>query len=182
MAPDHWPGGLGSPGSPRLLPLMEHSPAHGILLHLMNTLCSRRPACPSSLLSHPRGCLPHHLQVFFCLLLNEAPGVPTSGMWQHPPPPACCCCPPAWSHPTKTSAPLASFQKKYSLEYKVKVKLLSHVQLFVSPWTIAYKAPPSMGFSRQGYWSGLPFPSPGDLPNPGIEPGSPAFVLVSAVQ
>ena len=40
---------------------------------------------------------------------------------------------------------------------------------------MAYQAPLSMGFSRQGYWSGLPFPSPGDLPNPGIEPGSPAL-------
>ena len=41
------------------------------------------------------------------------------------------------------------------------------------PWTVAYQAPLSMGFSRQAYWSGLPFPSPGDLPNPGIEPTSP---------
>ena len=41
----------------------------------------------------------------------------------------------------------------------------------MTPWTVAYQAPPSMGFSRQEYWSGLPFPSPGDLPNPGIEPG-----------
>ena len=41
-----------------------------------------------------------------------------------------------------------------------KVKLLSHVQLFAMPWTVAYQAPPSMGFSRQEYWSGLPFPSP----------------------
>ena len=49
------------------------------------------------------------------------------------------------------------------------VKSLSHVCLFASPWTIAYQAPPSMGFSRQEYWSGLPFPSPGDLPDPGIE-------------
>ena len=57
---------------------------------------------------------------------------------------------------------------------KVKVKLLSCVQLFGTPW-LAYLAPPSMGFSRQEYWSGVPFPSPGDLPNPGIEPGSPAF-------
>ena len=53
---------------------------------------------------------------------------------------------------------------------KVKVKSLSHVRLFVTPWTVAYKAPLSMGFSRQEYWRGLPFPSPGDLPNPGIEP------------
>ena len=52
------------------------------------------------------------------------------------------------------------------------VKLLSRGQLFVTPWTVAYQAPPSIGFSRQEYWSGLPFPSPGDLPNPGIEPGS----------
>ena len=43
------------------------------------------------------------------------------------------------------------------------------------PWTVAYQASPSMGFSRQEYWSGLPFPSPGDLPGPGIEPGSPAL-------
>ena len=54
-------------------------------------------------------------------------------------------------------------------------KSLSHVQLFATLWTIAYQAPPSMGFSRQEYWSGLPFPSPGDLPNPGIEPGSPTL-------
>ena len=58
---------------------------------------------------------------------------------------------------------------------KKKVKSLSHVQLFATPWTVAYQAPPSMGFSRQEYWSGLPFPSPGDLPNSGIESRSPAF-------
>ena len=58
---------------------------------------------------------------------------------------------------------------------KVKVKSLSRVRLFATTWTIAYEAPPSMGFSRQEYWSGSPFPSPGDLPNPGIEPGSPAL-------
>ena len=55
------------------------------------------------------------------------------------------------------------------------VKSLSHVWLFVTLWAVAYKASPSMGFSRQEYWSGLPFPSPGDLPNPGIEPGSPTL-------
>ena len=54
------------------------------------------------------------------------------------------------------------------------VKSLSHVRLFATPWTVAYQASPSMGFSRQEYWSGLPFPSL-DLPNPGIEPGSPAL-------
>ena len=52
---------------------------------------------------------------------------------------------------------------------------VSRVQLFVTPWTVAYQAPPSMGFSRQEYWSGVPLPSPGDLPNPGTEPGSPAL-------
>ena len=55
------------------------------------------------------------------------------------------------------------------------MKSLSHVRLFVTPWTVAYQAPPSMGFSRQEYWSGLPFPSPGDLPDPGIKPRSPAL-------
>ena len=45
----------------------------------------------------------------------------------------------------------------------------------MTPWTGAYEAPPSMGFSRQEYWSGLPLPSPGDLPDPGIKPGSPAL-------
>ena len=53
------------------------------------------------------------------------------------------------------------------------MKSLSHVRLFMTPWTVACQAPLSMGFSRQEYWSGLPFPSPGDLPDPGIEPGSP---------
>ena len=55
------------------------------------------------------------------------------------------------------------------------MKSLSHVQLFATQWAVAYQAPPSMGFSRQEYWSGLPFPSPGDLPDPGIEPRSPAL-------
>ena len=55
------------------------------------------------------------------------------------------------------------------------MKSLSRVLLFATPWTVAYHAPPPMGFSKQEYWSGLPFPSPEDLPNPGIEPGSPAF-------
>ena len=55
------------------------------------------------------------------------------------------------------------------------MRSLSCVRLFATPWTVAYQALPSMGFSRQEYWSGVPFPSPGDLPNPGIEPGSPAL-------
>ena len=56
-----------------------------------------------------------------------------------------------------------------------EVKSLSRVRLFVTPWTVAYQAPPSIGFSRQECWSELPFPSPGDLPDPGIEPGSPTL-------
>ena len=58
---------------------------------------------------------------------------------------------------------------------KVKVKSLSHVRLSVTPWTVAYQVSPSMGFSRQEYWSGSPFLSPGDLPNLGIEPRSPTL-------
>ena len=59
--------------------------------------------------------------------------------------------------------------------FRVKVKSLSRVGLFATPWTVAQQAPPSMGFSRQEYWSGLLFPSPGDLPDPGIELRSPAL-------
>ena len=60
---------------------------------------------------------------------------------------------------------------------KAKVKSLSHVQLFAIPRTVTYQAPPSMGFPRQEYWSGLPFPSLGDLPKPGIKPGSLALQI-----
>ena len=56
-----------------------------------------------------------------------------------------------------------------------EMKSLSRVRLFATQWTVAHQAPLSMGFSRQEYWIGLPFPSPGDLPNPGIEPRSPAL-------
>ena len=58
---------------------------------------------------------------------------------------------------------------------EVKAKSLSRVWLSATPWTVACQAPPSMEFSRQEYWSGLPFPSPWDLPDPGIEPGSPTL-------
>ena len=61
----------------------------------------------------------------------------------------------------------------YNHKVKVKVKSFSHVRLLATLWTLAYQAPPSMGFSRQMYWSGVPFPSPGDLPDPGIKPKSP---------
>ena len=55
------------------------------------------------------------------------------------------------------------------------MKSLSRIRLFATLWTVAHQAPPSMGFSRQEYWSGLPFPSQGDLPDPGIEPRSPTL-------
>ena len=61
------------------------------------------------------------------------------------------------------------------LKWRSEVKSLSRVQPFATPRTVAYKAPLSVEFSRQEYWSGLSFPSPGDLPDPGIEPGSPAL-------
>ena len=64
---------------------------------------------------------------------------------------------------------------KIQLLFKGKVKSLSCVRLFATPWTAAHQAPPSVGFFRQEYWNGLPFPSPGDLPDPGIKPRSPAL-------
>ena len=63
----------------------------------------------------------------------------------------------------------------YMWNLKWKVKSLSRVQLFVTLWTVVYRTTQSMEFSRQEYWSGLPFPSPGEFPNPGIKPRSPAL-------
>ena len=60
--------------------------------------------------------------------------------------------------------------------YHSFIQLLSCVQLFLIPWTVVHQAPPSMGFPRQEYSNGLSFPSPGDLPNPGIKSESPALV------
>ena len=68
-----------------------------------------------------------------------------------------------------------TFRKDKWVLKRMKVKSLSRVRLFATPWTVVYQALQSMEFSRQKYWSGLPFPSPGDLPNPGIEPGSPTL-------
>ena len=74
------------------------------------------------------------------------------------------------------------FRRSTPCKHKVTVllpkelsRLLSRVQLYVTPWTVAHQAPLSIGFSRQEYWSGLPFPSPGDLPDPGIKPRSPTL-------
>ena len=64
-------------------------------------------------------------------------------------------------------------------DQEVRVFMLSCVRLSVTPWTTAHQAPPSMGFPMQKQWSGLPLPFPGDLPNPGIEPGSHALLADS---
>ena len=63
----------------------------------------------------------------------------------------------------------------YIILHRCVCQSLSHARLLATPWTVAHQAPLSMKFSRQRYWSGLPFPSPGDLPNPGIKPGCPAL-------
>ena len=70
---------------------------------------------------------------------------------------------------------LTSIDYIYRLLCSIWVKSLSRVQLFATLWIVAYQPALSIGFSRQEYWSGLPFPSPGDLPEPGIEPGSPTL-------
>ena len=75
---------------------------------------------------------------------------------------------------TETSALKERIQQKENFK-QVLVKSLSSVQLFATPWTGACQASQSMGFSREEHWSGLPFPSPGDFPGPGIEPRSPAL-------
>ena len=70
---------------------------------------------------------------------------------------------------------LASFLVTVTLLDISEVNLLSRVRLFAIPWTVTYQALPFMEFSRQEYWSGLLFPSPEDLPNPGVEPSSPTL-------
>ena len=74
---------------------------------------------------------------------------------------------------------LFCLEKRAPFRHSVRIGCVchsfSHVQLFSTPCTVARQAPLSMGFSRHEYWSGLPFPSPGDLPHPGIEPRSPAL-------
>ena len=79
-------------------------------------------------------------------------------------------CPQNWKRSVLIPVPKKGNAKECS-----KLKLLSYVQLFKTSWTVAYQASLSMGFSRQEYQSGLPFPSPEDLPDPGIEPRSPTL-------
>ena len=78
-----------------------------------------------------------------------------------------------WDSPGKNTGVGCHFFLQ-CMKVKSEVKSLSRVPPLATPRTAAYQAPPSMGFSRQDYWSGLPFPSPGNLPDPGIEPWSPA--------
>ena len=66
----------------------------------------------------------------------------------------------------------SKYKQVFYKVFKVKVKSFSRIRLFATPWSVAHQAPPSMEFSKQEYWSGLPFPSPEDLPDPGIEPMS----------
>ena len=70
---------------------------------------------------------------------------------------------------------LVQYLETFRLSKGRCVCVLSHAQFFAASWTVAHQAPLSMEFSRQEYWSGLPFPSPGDLPNSGIEPASLLF-------
>ena len=84
-----------------------------------------------------------------------------------------------WTFVDKVMSLLFNMLSRFVINFlprvKQKAKSLNHVQLFATPWAVAYQAPPSMGFSRQEYWSGVPFHSPGDLPHPRIEPGSPVL-------
>ena len=66
-------------------------------------------------------------------------------------------------------------KERSTVRHTLPGKWLSRVRLLVIPWSVAYQDPPSMEFSRQEFWSGLPFPSPGDVPDPGTEPRSPAL-------
>ena len=80
-----------------------------------------------------------------------------------------------WLFVTPMDCSRPCFRVLHHLPEFAQVKLFSHVWLFAALWTVACQAPLFMGFSRQEYWSGLPFPSPGDLPDPGIEAGSPTL-------
>ena len=83
--------------------------------------------------------------------------------------------PPAHAHLQHPRGPESLHCRCIQTTLKVKVKSLSRVRLLATPWTVARQAPLSVGFSRQEYWSGLPFPSPGDLPDTGIKRRSPVL-------
>ena len=97
--------------------------------------------------------LPHCRQMLYCLSHKGSPTVPRLTIKDQK----------VYGGPIPGN--LHSFPKIVGINFPlIEVKSLSRVRLFVTPWTIAYQALPSMGFSRQEYWSGLPFPSPEDLP------------------
>ena len=79
----------------------------------------------------------------------------------------------------KTLLHVCVFTCKDKIVCVLSAQMLSHVRVFATPWTVVRQAPLSMGFSRQGYWSGLPFPSTGDVPNPGTEPECPASLALA---
>ena len=90
----------------------------------------------------------------------------------------CICSPAVWAPPLTVNRLTVSPRGSSLMFCSYRKWKWSHSVVSDSlrpPWTVAYQAPLSMGFSRQEYWSGLPFPSPGDLPYPGIKPGSPAL-------
>ena len=79
----------------------------------------------------------------------------------------------------RVHAPLHTHMETQSISVSTEICLfLSHIQIFATPWTVAHRAPLSVGFPRQEYWGGLPFPSPRDLPNPGVEPLSLAWMEI----
>ena len=81
--------------------------------------------------------------------------------------------------PRAPEAPREAHIKNANSSARSWAQSLSHVQFFATPRTVAHQAPLSMGFSKKKYWSGVPFPPPGDLPNPGVEPMSPALQVDS---
>ena len=87
----------------------------------------------------------------------------------------------ASGHPVSASSAARLGRCAQQMLLRLYAKSLQSCPTLCSPWTVARQAPLSMGFSRQGHWSGLPFPPPGDLPDPGIEPASIASSLASQV-
>ena len=83
--------------------------------------------------------------------------------------------------PTYVRWPFLQTQPDQSLSELYLLCVLSHLQLFTAPWTVAHQAPLSSQFSRQEYWSGLPFPPPRDLPDPGIKPTSPTSPALAGI-
>ena len=141
---------------------------------------STQPACPFALRPYPQ-ILSHKHAVCFAGLIAKSFEFSSRQNWFHIPKFSLTSCVILKKKLSLSSEPQFSHHRviirifKGDNPLKVKVKSVSHVQLFATPWTVAYQAPPSMGFSRLVYWSGLPFPCPGDLPDPGIDPRSPVF-------